>query len=252
MWSSSSVWAQKGGKGGRGGGGGGDRGRASGSWNGGGWRDGGGWYGGRGGDWDDRWGGGWSGWGYGRNYWGWNRSYYDYGYYGPYGYDNYDYAQPYAYDNDGYGDQSMGSTSFYPPNDYDQGARARLLVRVPANAEIWLDDVKMRQRGPMREFVTPPLGQGTYHYTVKARWEENSRMVERTKEVAVHPGDRITVNLMDQRSDLRMGEQPEGVVAPPRGADDRLNPPDYERLNRPDNGRRLKDRDTPGDKPPAP
>jgi uncharacterized protein (TIGR03000 family) len=65
-------------------------------------------------------------------------------------------------------------------------------VQVPADAELWFDDEKTNQTGPVRTFSTPPLpGGNEYHYAVRARWAENGRAVEQVQMVTVHGGQRV-------------------------------------------------------------
>jgi uncharacterized protein (TIGR03000 family) len=99
------------------------------------------------------------------------------------------------------------STEFFPgppePNRRDPGGylppreRPRpagdtvyLTVQVPAAAEIWFQGTKTTQKGPVRLFESPPLKPGkTYTYTIRARWTDNGRPIEQTREVAVHAGE---------------------------------------------------------------
>jgi uncharacterized protein (TIGR03000 family) len=79
---------------------------------------------------------------------------------------------------------------------------ALLRVRVPADAEVWISDEPTRQRGELRRFVTPPLEAGRNQgYTVRARWTEGGRPVERTEVVRVHPGDRLMVDFLSPPED---------------------------------------------------
>jgi uncharacterized protein (TIGR03000 family) len=85
-----------------------------------------------------------------------------------------------------------------PPTDTSVAgvadSRATVQVEVPSNATVWFNGVQTKQGGSMRTFETPALERGyTYHYDVKARWEENGKPVERTRRVEVYPGGRVTV-----------------------------------------------------------
>jgi uncharacterized protein (TIGR03000 family) len=72
---------------------------------------------------------------------------------------------------------------------------ATMIVRVPANADIWFQGAKTGQRGAQRTFVSPPLepGQG-FTYEVKARWKEDGKDVEQTRQVHVKAGENVDVN----------------------------------------------------------
>lgn len=74
------------------------------------------------------------------------------------------------------------------------GRVAYLLVHVPPDAEVWLEGVLTKQTGATRLFVSPALAAGgQYAYTVRSRWRQDGREVEQTQEVAVQPGERLTV-----------------------------------------------------------
>ena len=155
----------------------------------------------RGGDWR---GGGWGGYyggyggygyypygGFGRGLWG------GYPYYGrSYGgyYDSYPYYNDYSAPS--YGVPSYSAPMANAPAPLPDNA-ALIDVRVPGNAEVWIDDQKTNQTGSMREFVTPALNPGQeYSYDIRARWTENGQPVERDRKVTFHAGDRLAVNLM--------------------------------------------------------
>ncbi|HVS35606.1 MAG TPA: TIGR03000 domain-containing protein [Gemmataceae bacterium] len=74
---------------------------------------------------------------------------------------------------------------------------AVLRVHVPADAEVWVSGDATTQRGEQRRFITPPLEAGRNQgYTLRARWMEGGKPVERTEDVRVHPGDRLTVDFL--------------------------------------------------------
>jgi uncharacterized protein (TIGR03000 family) len=77
------------------------------------------------------------------------------------------------------------------------GGAARLAVRVPPNARLWVDDYQTRQTGPVREFTTPAnLEPGrTYNYTLRAEWEENGRTVTQTRTVEFQAGSQLAVDM---------------------------------------------------------
>jgi uncharacterized protein (TIGR03000 family) len=101
--------------------------------------------------------------------------------------------------------------AFYPPSfprsapaaapampasyNSDADTRAVVQVEVPADATLWFDGVQTKQTGALRTFSTPNLESGrSYHYDVKARWEQNGKPVERTRRVDVYAGARVTVD----------------------------------------------------------
>jgi uncharacterized protein (TIGR03000 family) len=98
---------------------------------------------------------------------------------------------------------------------------ARIIVHVPANAEIQFEGQKTQQRGSTRQFVSPPLKSGKeYTYDVKAEWMENGRNVSQERQINVRPGASVTVDFMrgpegrpatrmDRRFERRYGAPPE-------------------------------------------
>jgi uncharacterized protein (TIGR03000 family) len=107
-----------------------------------------------------------------------NPGYYDYGYAPNY----YNYSPTYVVPQS-YAAQTQ---SAYPPST----DTARLVVRTPANAQVWVDNYLTNQIGPVRELTTPgglEPGQ-TYHYTVKARWTDNGKPVEEQRTVNFQAG----------------------------------------------------------------
>jgi len=158
---------------------------------------------------------------YGNN--GYGRGYYGNGYYGN--------SNGYYYPSNDYADYSQtpnsGYSSFYPSEDMPQNA-AMVHVRVPANAELWFGGDKTSQTGPMRDFVTPELKQDKdYFYTLKARWMEDGKAVERTKRVKVRPGANVMVDFQrpDTTADTperRDNREERREVQP---APDRVKPP---------------------------
>ncbi len=171
----------------------------------------------------------WYGYGYGYNalaayspaYWG---SLYGYSpWYSAYGYypavASYSYALGYdPYDVYGYGlnDYGLDAYGYVAPADYPEGYvpdeeatvpsqgppavptdnAAHLLVRVPADAELWFDEYKTPQTGPERAFVSPPLTPGRdFTYQIRARWMEDGRPVDHIRTVHVHANMQAEVDM---------------------------------------------------------
>jgi uncharacterized protein (TIGR03000 family) len=158
-------------------------------------------------------GGGWHGGGgyggYGDAYYNRGRFYGDYpfgyglGFWGGY-YPDYYYSDYYPY----YGLRTYGYYPAYSDDYYvaptvtDQGAAldqidqrvmARIIVPVP-DAQVWVEGQEMSSTGTMRPFYSPPLEDGSYTYTFRARWSQDGKTADQTRQVRVHPGDRITVD----------------------------------------------------------
>lgn len=88
------------------------------------------------------------------------------------------------------------ATSATPPESPKE-ERAVLEIHCPADAELTLEGVKMKDTGEERRFRSPPLKAGKeYLYSLKATWKEEGkvRVVERKVEVAA--GKQVVVDLI--------------------------------------------------------
>jgi len=83
------------------------------------------------------------------------------------------------------------------PTDLTRRASV-LTVRLPADAELWVDGKKLDQSGNVRTWVTPLLTpEQIYSYRVRSRWvERGSIEVEKSLNVRTFAGSRITVNFV--------------------------------------------------------
>lgn len=88
--------------------------------------------------------------------------------------------------------------AFYGPAAEPLVARSAALdVRLPAEAELWIEGQKMVQTGADRKFVSPPLPPGQrFTYELRARWKEAGRDVTKTKHIDVSAGDRLLVDFL--------------------------------------------------------
>lgn len=76
-----------------------------------------------------------------------------------------------------------------------QTARAEITILVPPDADVFFDGDATTQKGGERLFVTPPLEVGKkYHYDVRARWKQDGKPVEQTRQVEVSGGARVRVD----------------------------------------------------------
>jgi uncharacterized protein (TIGR03000 family) len=70
-------------------------------------------------------------------------------------------------------------------------------VEVPASAEVSIEGVTSKQTGTSRQFVSPKLVPGKqYVYELRARWTEDGRVVEQTRNLFVTAGERLAVNFL--------------------------------------------------------
>lgn len=135
----------------------------------------------------------------GSGYYGNYGNYGNYGYYSnPYRTRSY-YTTPYYYGPSQYYDPVVPSQivrdSYYPELSTSAQA-ATVVVLVPnPNAQIWFNGALTSQQGMDRTFVTTPLAaDGSYSYTIRARWTENGQSVQRERQVNVQPGRTSTVS----------------------------------------------------------
>jgi len=148
--------------------------------------------------WPYGWGYGYGGYGYGgwgSGAWGGDMGWWPYAAYGSI----YPYWGAYGPDN-GYGYPPGGPPpnyqALYPPSTTADGT-VLLDVRVPDNADVWVDGHKTKATGTDRQFTSPTLRGGrTYLYDVRARWKDGDSTVDQTRTVRVQPGDRVKVDLM--------------------------------------------------------
>lgn len=92
------------------------------------------------------------------------------------------------------------------------GAVAWLDVRVPAEADLWVQGQRMTVTGAERRFTSPSLTPGRdYTYDVRATWSEEGRSVTQERRVTVRAGDRIGLDL---RSTPITTEEPTLRTAP--------------------------------------
>jgi uncharacterized protein (TIGR03000 family) len=74
-------------------------------------------------------------------------------------------------------------------------APATIIVSLPADARLSIDDAVTTSTSDRRVFVSPELNPGReYHYTLKAEWTYNGKPVTATREVAVSAGKETTVS----------------------------------------------------------
>jgi uncharacterized protein (TIGR03000 family) len=108
--------------------------------------------------------------------------------------DSYAYNAAPAYDAAPPADYQANNPPPKPPTDPNS---ATLTVRVPADAEIWFDEMKMTLTGMVREYVTPPLTPGQeYSYMVRARWTAEGRVFDQTHKISFRPGQSILVDFL--------------------------------------------------------
>jgi uncharacterized protein (TIGR03000 family) len=86
---------------------------------------------------------------------------------------------------------------------------AYIRMKLPGDAEVWVEGIKTSQRGPVRSFVSPPLDPDKRSsYQVRARWTEDGRIVEQTRQVNLRANTWTTVDF------TRPAPRPEMLTVP--------------------------------------
>jgi uncharacterized protein (TIGR03000 family) len=74
--------------------------------------------------------------------------------------------------------------------------QAHVWLRVPRDAEVWVDGARTRQTGASRHFYSPPLTPGeTYTYQFRVRWNKDGTSAEETQQVRVYAGANVRLEL---------------------------------------------------------
>jgi uncharacterized protein (TIGR03000 family) len=80
----------------------------------------------------------------------------------------------------------------------EPGSPARVRVKLPADADLFVDGVRVPQTSAVRSFQTPKLEPGrSYYYTLKADVIRDGRTVSASKRVTVEAGREATVEFTD-------------------------------------------------------
>jgi uncharacterized protein (TIGR03000 family) len=133
--------------------------------------------------------------------------------YSPAEYSPYDYLRHGTYSWPGYNGyygpsgvryNPYRSTSlYYSPTTTtmaDDAKSAAVEVRVPANAEVWIDGTATKQKGETRTFETPAFRPGSsFTYDIRARWTDSGgKVVDQSRQVTLQAGSRSTVDFRKQ------------------------------------------------------
>lgn len=91
---------------------------------------------------------------------------------------------------------SAGAT---PVRQSPEVGTAYLRVRVPREAELYCDNVKLQLTGEERNFISPPLPTGrAYPYEIRARWNgPDGKLVERLCSIEVEAGRQFSIDFVD-------------------------------------------------------
>ena len=73
--------------------------------------------------------------------------------------------------------------------------KARVVVRAPADARLWVDQVECPLPGTVRSFETPDLNpEQNYVYTLRVAVERNGQTVQESRRVTLTPGQQVQVD----------------------------------------------------------
>jgi uncharacterized protein (TIGR03000 family) len=95
---------------------------------------------------------------------------------------------------------TVAMQSFYSGPATNAGS-ADLTVKVPADAQLWLNNMQSSQDGTERHFGFPALDSGDNIFTLRATWNENGQTITRDRQVNMKAGANTTVDLTKATSD---------------------------------------------------
>jgi len=85
-----------------------------------------------------------------------------------------------------------------PAAEASTTAAARVTVRLPAEARLWVDNAPCPLTSSTRSFTTPALQPGReYAYTIRAEMVRDGQTVEQTQRVVIAAGRQVNVTLGD-------------------------------------------------------
>jgi uncharacterized protein (TIGR03000 family) len=80
--------------------------------------------------------------------------------------------------------------------------KAKLVVELPTNAKLYIDDKPMKNASGVRSFNTPELEPGqAYYYIVRVETERDGKPVSETRRVIVRAGQIARADFKDMQSD---------------------------------------------------
>jgi uncharacterized protein (TIGR03000 family) len=76
--------------------------------------------------------------------------------------------------------------------------RARLIVELPADATLFIDDQAMKSTREVRNFTTPPLKEGqTYYYMLRVEVNREGAKLTETRRVLIRAGDEVKASFTE-------------------------------------------------------
>jgi len=85
-----------------------------------------------------------------------------------------------------------------PPKETSKETKAKLIIDVPAEAKLFIDDQPIKASSARRAFSTPTLELGqSYYYVVRAEVERDGKTYELTKRIIVRAGEQVNASFKD-------------------------------------------------------
>jgi uncharacterized protein (TIGR03000 family) len=94
------------------------------------------------------------------------------------------------------GPSAQSNLQYYPAESLANSKAAGFVLRLPnPDAEVWFENQKTKQQGNLREYMSGSLDpKSMYTFHIRARWMDNGRPVEQTREVEARAGQQLVVD----------------------------------------------------------
>jgi uncharacterized protein (TIGR03000 family) len=90
---------------------------------------------------------------------------------------------------------TVSPLSYTGATDVSASASTSITLRLPENAEVWIQGKKMDERGTERRFNLPSLDTGaTYDYDIRVTWTDNGQKKSDTTRLNVRAGDQQSIS----------------------------------------------------------
>src|SRR5262249_39993540 len=104
------------------------------------------------------------------------------------------------------------------PDALSTSAPTSITLRVPDNAEVWIQGKKVDEKGTERRFNLPSLDpQVTYDYDIRVEWNENGHKKSDSTRMSVRAGDQKSISYIAALAASKAGAPPGPREEPGRG-----------------------------------
>jgi uncharacterized protein (TIGR03000 family) len=92
--------------------------------------------------------------------------------------------------------QAPSNLQYYAAETLTDPRAAGFTLRLPdSNTEVWFENQKTQQKGIIRQYVSGSLDpSSSYTFHIRARWTDNGRPVEQTRNIDARAGQQLTVD----------------------------------------------------------